>query len=68
VLYGPFRFDGAELAASNVRFEQWLHSLDERFGIRRLPDIVREAEARGLALERVEAMPANNHLLCFVRR
>ena len=68
IVYGPFRVNGAHTAPSNVQFEQWLHSLDPRFGVRDREAVVREADVRGLDLEQSVEMPANNFCLVFRKR
>lgn len=65
-LYGPFRFSG-EIVPSNLAFEGWLKSKDQRWGVRDLDDVVALADEHGLALQETVALPANNHLQVFVR-
>jgi len=67
VVYGPFVVDGTPTAASNAAFDADLRARDPAWGLRRLADVVREAEAAGLALCERAAMPANNLLLVFAR-
>jgi hypothetical protein len=67
VTYGPYRFAGAFTAPSNAAFDQSLRARDPRWGVRDVRDLVAEAHARGLALRRIVAMPANNHTLVFRR-
>jgi hypothetical protein len=67
VVYGPFVVDGTPTAASNVAFDADLRARDPAWGLRRLADVAREAEAAGLRLREREAMPANNLLLVFAR-
>jgi len=67
VVYGPFIVDGTATAPSNVAFDADLRARDPAWGLRRLGDVVHEAEAAGLALREREAMPANNLLLVFAR-
>jgi hypothetical protein len=66
-LYGPYRRDGAHTAPSNAAFDADLRARDPRWGVRDLEDVAAEAEANGLALDRIVAMPANNLSLLFVR-
>jgi SAM-dependent methyltransferase len=68
VLYGPYRERGAHTAPSNEAFDASLRERDPRWGVRDLDDVAREAAARGLALEEVVAMPANNLTLVLRRR
>lgn len=67
-LYGAYKRDGAHTAASNESFDAWLKAQDPAFGVRDLEAVVREAESRGLALDRVVEMPANNLSVLFTRR
>ncbi len=67
VVYGPFVIDGTPTAPSNVAFDADLRARDPEWGLRRLGDVVGEAEAAGLRLREREAMPANNQLLVFAR-
>lgn len=66
-LYGPFKREGQHTAPSNAAFDADLRQRDPRFGIRDLETVVEAAAARGLGLERVVAMPANNLSLVFRR-
>ena len=67
ILYGPYLLDGAAPAPSNLAFDADLRSRNPAWGLRRLAEVLAEAEAVGLRLsERVE-MPANNLLLVLVR-
>jgi hypothetical protein len=65
-LYGPFMRGGVHTAPSNEAFDRSLRSRDPSWGVRDLDVVAREAQRRGLALERVFEMPANN--LCVVFR
>ena len=67
VLYGPYVVDGEPTAASNVAFDSDLRARDPAWGLRRLADVLREAEAAGLVLRERRAMPANNQLLVLAR-
>jgi hypothetical protein len=59
-LYGPYRQAGVETAPSNEAFDESLRARDPDWGLRDLQDVVAEAEANGLRLDRIVAMPANN--------
>jgi len=59
-LYGPYRQAGVETAPSNEAFDENLRARDPSWGLRDLEDVAAEAEANGLALDRIVAMPANN--------
>ncbi|MFG1239067.1 DUF938 domain-containing protein [Xanthobacter autotrophicus DSM 597] len=63
--YGAYLRDGVETAPSNVAFDADLRRQDSRFGLRHLADVAAEAARNGLALARVEEMPANNLSLIF---
>lgn len=65
LLYGPFRVDGQPTAPSNEAFDADLKARDPAWGLRRLSDVEREAEAAGLQRQQTIAMPANNLLLAF---
>ena len=65
LLYGPYRQAGVPTAPSNEAFDADLKSRHPQWGLRTLSDVEREAEAQGLALHDVVAMPANNLLLVF---
>jgi SAM-dependent methyltransferase len=67
VLYGPYRREGQALAPSNAAFDADLRARNPEWGLRLLEDVVREAEAAGLRLDRVVAMPANNLSVIFRR-
>lgn len=66
-LYGPFKRAGAHTAASNASFDQSLQARDPRWGVRDLDLVAKEANDRGLALDRVIEMPANNLTVVFRR-
>jgi hypothetical protein len=68
VTYGPYIVDGVETAASNMAFDADLRRRDAAWGIRRLADVVAEAQRAGLRLRERVAMPANNLMLVFERR
>ena len=66
-LYGPYMRDGAHTAPSNLAFDGWLKARNPAFGVRDLDTVVSLAQARGLALDRVVDMPANNLSVVFRR-
>jgi len=68
VLYGPYRRGGAHTAPSNRSFDQSLRSRNREWGVRDLEAVEECAESRGLTLEEVVEMPANNLTLIFRRR
>jgi len=59
-LYGAYRQAGVETAPSNEAFDANLRARDPQWGLRRLEEVVAEAERNGLRLEAVTPMPANN--------
>ncbi len=63
--YGPYRVNGEQTSASNVKFEQWLHSLDPSFGVRDIDDLRTVAAAAGIELDARVPMPANNFTLVW---
>lgn len=67
ILYGPWLVEGVETALSNLAFDADLKRRNAAWGLRRVADFAREAEARGLRLSDQRAMPANNRMLMFVR-
>jgi len=66
-LYGPFLLDDTTNAPSNLAFDADLRQRNPAWGVRRLVDVVQQAEAAGLALTQRTEMPANNLLLAFKR-
>ena len=67
VLYGPYREGGAHTAPSNAAFDASLRERDPSWGVRDLEAVADEAARRGLALEEVVTMPANNRTLVLRR-
>lgn len=59
-LYGPYKRGGAHTAPSNEAFDASLRARNPSWGVRDLDDVVREAAKRGLVLDEVVEMPANN--------
>lgn len=68
VLYGPYRRAEMPTAPSNEAFDQSLKSRNPEWGLRNVEDLSAEAEASGLGLDRLVAMPANNLTLVYRRR
>ncbi len=64
-LYGAYRQAGVETAPSNEAFDADLRARNPDWGVRDLEDVAAEAEANGLALDRVAPMPANNLSVMF---
>ena len=65
VLYGPYVVDGEPTAPGNVAFDADLRQRNPAWGLRRLGEVVVEAERAGLTFERRFDMPANNLMLVF---
>lgn len=67
-LYGPYRRAGVETAPSNEAFDGWLKARNPAFGVRDLQAVESLAKERGLSMERVIEMPANNLSVVFRRK
>ena len=67
IIYGPWLIEGVETAPSNLAFDADLRRRNPAWGLRRVEDFAREAEARGLVMADQREMPANNRMLLFVR-
>ena len=67
ILYGPYRQRDVPTAESNEVFDVSLKSRNPAWGLRHVEDVSAVAAARGLLLERIVAMPANNLSLVFRR-
>ena len=63
ILYGPWIEDGVDTAPSNIAFDESLRARDGRWGLRRVEDFAREADARGLVFADRREMPSNNIML-----
>jgi len=68
LLYGPYVVDGEPTAPSNLAFDADLRARNPAWGLRRLAEVMEQAEAKGIALRERVAMPANNLLLVLARR
>jgi hypothetical protein len=68
ILYGPWLADDVPAAPSNLDFDADLKRRDPRWGLRRVEDFAAAAQARGLELIEMRAMPANNMMLLLRRR
>ena len=67
ILYGAYRINGEQVSESNVEFEKWLKSIDERNAVRDIGDVEAVANKNGLVLKDFHPMPANNFMPVFVR-
>jgi len=65
MLYGPFVRAGRPLEPSNAAFDADLRRRDPAWGLRALDAVEDCASARGLTLDRVIEMPANNLSVVF---
>lgn len=65
VLYGPFVVDGVSTAPGNRAFDADLRARDPQWGLRRLADVVNQAQACGLHFEQRFEMPANNLMVAL---
>lgn len=63
LLYGPYLVDGEPTAPGNAAFDADLRRRNPAWGLRRLSDVLQQAQAAGLHLRERVAMPANNQLL-----
>lgn len=68
VVYGPFMRDGRHTSEGNAAFDADLKLRNPAWGLRDVSDTAAAAAARGLALDRIDDMPANNLTLTFRRR
>ena len=67
ITYGPYLEDGVSTSPGNVSFDASLRQRNPAWGIRRIEDVMQEAQRAGLALKARHEMPANNLLLVFGR-
>ena len=67
ILYGPFVIDGLPTAPGNQAFDIDLRSRNPAWGLRRLAEVLEQAQVVGLQLQERVAMPANNQLLVLKR-
>jgi SAM-dependent methyltransferase len=67
LLYGPYRQRDLPTAESNEAFDVSLKGRNPAWGLRHVEDVSTAAAARGLLLERIVPMPANNLSLVFRR-
>ena len=63
ILYGPWLKDDVVTVPSNVAFDTDLRHRDPEWGLRKVEDFAAAASEKGLDLEEVRAMPANNMML-----
>jgi hypothetical protein len=65
--YGPYRFQGEFTSPSNQMFDERLRSRNPAWGVRELDDLIFVGSVLGLVLSETLEMPANNHLLVWIR-
>jgi hypothetical protein len=67
-LYGPYRRQGRHTSASNEAFDALLAAENPEWGVRNLEDVALLATSKGLELQEIHAMPANNLAIVFSKR
>lgn len=67
ILYGPYFRKDHPTAPSNAAFDESLRARNAEWGVRWLEDVTELAGMKGVALEEVREMPANNLMLLFRR-
>lgn len=67
-LYGPFIRDEVATAPSNLAFDASLKARNPQWGLRTIKEVAAAAEAKGLTLDRLIEMPANNLSLLFRKK
>jgi hypothetical protein len=67
ILYGPWLKGDIDTAPSNLAFDADLKGRDPAWGLRRVEDFAQAAEERGLALQAIRPMPANNLMLLWTK-
>ncbi len=67
-LYGPFSYGGEYTSDSNRMFDVWLRQRGAHMGIRAFEALDRLAATAGMRLQQDYPMPANNRILCWVKR
>jgi hypothetical protein len=59
-LYGPYKRGGQHTAPTNVEFDRLLRDRNPEWGVRDLDRVLEVASDRGLQLQEIVPMPANN--------
>ena len=67
IIYGPFKVNGNFKSESDIAFEKWLKSNSILSGLRDISAINDLAKQSGFYLSKNYDMPANNHLLVFIK-
>lgn len=67
IVYGPFHL-GDKTSIGNLKLDQWLKSeVHPQAGIKQMQDILKIANHNGFLLHNNIPMPANNHLIIFIK-
>ena len=66
-IYGPFMENGVHTSESNALFDARLKEKDPTFGVRDTTWLTELADKNGLNLSAAHTMPANNHVLSFIK-
>lgn len=66
-VYGPFNYNGRFTSVSNQEFDVHLRQRDPNSGIRDIEALIKLANKYQLSLKVDHSMPANNHLLVFIK-
>tara|TARA_Y100000589_G_scaffold296611_1_gene303861 strand:- start:51 stop:662 length:612 start_codon:yes stop_codon:yes gene_type:complete len=64
-LYGPFKVEGSNTSASNIKFDTSLRERNPEWGIRNLEDVVATAKNYEFRHFEVHEMPVNNKSVIF---
>jgi hypothetical protein len=64
-LYGPYFQEGKVTAPSNVEFDHYLRSQNEKWGLRNLEEVILMAQKHNFQLKEIVPMPANNLSVIF---
>jgi hypothetical protein len=67
-LYGPYMWEGAHTAPSNISFDESLRGRNLEWGVRDMTAVADTAAVHGMLPQKVVAMPANNFSLIFRKR
>lgn len=68
ILYGPWLANEIETAPTNLAFDAELKRRNAEWGLRKVEDFAAAAAERGIELEQMVTMPANNLMLLLRRR
>ena len=68
LLYGPFNYEQQYTSESNAQFDRWLKQRDPKSGIRDFEAMNQLAHDAQLSFVQDYAMPANNRILCWLKK